>query len=477
MANETAKAKGSVDSATTICLKHLPMLLDMAYQTKDSVMLWGPGGIGKSESVASYANSRFPLAGSAATKARLEELEVRMQVGMSTQREIDELNGSLLDQDTNLIDFRLASIDPTDIRGVPIHVPFWQDDVTGRIYHSEDEIAAAVKENPDKVRASNIIRKDGMVWVPPAIMQLPRTWKGVIFCDEMNQAIPVVQAAAYSLFLDRKIGEITIPDGALVLAAGNRAQDGGATFNLATPLRDRMTHYEVEVTPEEWIENFAIPHMIDPTVVAFVKNNGTMFHTLNPKDPSHCGGSSPRSWVRVSDMRQWQDGRLFKYGTPAERDGNQAKAALYRSALAAVSGRVGGTVAAQYLNYCDNLMDLPDIDSVLNAPLRNNTIAFEYRPDKMNGATLYGYMLMLAMRLGVYFRQVRDKKRSEESMVLPVTNFMLFLHEIVATKAGRTEFLVVGFRTALTAQCQFDRTKYPIVSQVLDKYKAEFNIR
>ena len=37
----------------------------------------------------------------------------------------------------------------------------------------------------------------------------------------------MVQASAYQLILDRKIGEYTLPDGWAIVAAGNRESDRG----------------------------------------------------------------------------------------------------------------------------------------------------------------------------------------------------------------------------------------------------------
>ncbi|MCY4191208.1 MAG: hypothetical protein OXD42_07795 [Rhodospirillaceae bacterium] len=47
----------------------------------------------------------------------------------------------------------------------------------------------------------------------------------------------MVQAALYQLVLDRKVGEYELPDGASVIACGNRKSDRGiigliSTFNM-----------------------------------------------------------------------------------------------------------------------------------------------------------------------------------------------------------------------------------------------------
>ena len=59
----------------------------------------------------------------------------------------------------------------------------------------------------------------------------------LINLEELPSAVPMVQAALYQLVLDRKVGEYELPDGASVIACGNRKSDRGiigliSTFNM-----------------------------------------------------------------------------------------------------------------------------------------------------------------------------------------------------------------------------------------------------
>ena len=91
------------------------------------------------------------------------------------------------------IDLRLALMDPTDLKGIPF-------------YDKESHSA---------------------LWAPPAF--LPRDGTGILFLDELNSAPPSVQASAYQLILDRKVGEYELPDGWAIVSAGNRESDRGVT--------------------------------------------------------------------------------------------------------------------------------------------------------------------------------------------------------------------------------------------------------
>ena len=95
---------------------------------------------------------------------------------------------------SHLIDVRLSLWDPTDIKGIPFF-----DSNSGT-----------------------------MQWAPPS--ELPSKEFAeeydniVLFLDEMNSAAPAVQAAAYQLILNRRVGTYELPDNVVIVAAGNRSR-------------------------------------------------------------------------------------------------------------------------------------------------------------------------------------------------------------------------------------------------------------
>ena len=74
----------------------------------------------------------------------------------------------------------------------------------------------------------------------------------VLFLDEMNSAAPSVQAAAYQLVLNKKVGTYTLPKGVGIVAAGNRMSDKGVTYRMPSPLANRFVHIELRVDFEDW---------------------------------------------------------------------------------------------------------------------------------------------------------------------------------------------------------------------------------
>ena len=57
-----------------------------------------------------------------------------------------------------------------------------------------------------------------------------------LFLDELNACSLEVQKAFYSLISERRIGEYHLPDGSIVIGAGNRMQDNAITRQLPSAL-------------------------------------------------------------------------------------------------------------------------------------------------------------------------------------------------------------------------------------------------
>ena len=111
--------------------------------------------------------------------------------------------------DAHVIDVRLSLWEPTDIKGIP--------------YFDSNN--------------------NTMKWAPPAELpseEFAANHKQIIlFMDEMNSAAPAVQAAAYQLVLNRRVGAYTLPDNVVLVAAGNREGDKGVTYRMPAPLANR----------------------------------------------------------------------------------------------------------------------------------------------------------------------------------------------------------------------------------------------
>ncbi|BBI63392.1 hypothetical protein HSBAA_46980 [Vreelandella sulfidaeris] len=62
-----------------------------------------------------------------------------------------------------------------------------------------------------------------------------------------------LQVAAYELLLDRRLGDLyTLPDGWLVMGAGNRAEDRAVSVPMSSALANRLMHLEIKADIEAW---------------------------------------------------------------------------------------------------------------------------------------------------------------------------------------------------------------------------------
>ena len=177
--------------------------------------------------------------------------------------------------EAHVIDIRLSLWDPTDIKGIPYF---------------------------DSVDST-------MRWAPPSELpsqEMAGKYKQVLlFLDEMNSAAPAVQAAAYQLILNRRVGTYTLPDNVVIVAAGNRETDKGVTFRMPAPLANRFVHLELAVDWDDWFE-WATENKIHKDVVGYLTFSKKDLYDFDPKSSSRAF-ATPRSWSFVSELLEDDD--------------------------------------------------------------------------------------------------------------------------------------------------------------------------
>lgn len=183
-----------------------------------------------------------------------------------------------------------------------------------------------------------------MHFATPVFLPTDPVSKGVLFLDEMNAAMPSVQAAAYQLVLDRRIGEYELPDGWSIVAAGNRETDQGVTYTMPAPLANRFTHIDFDVDFDDW-RHWALLHNMKPEVINFINFRPGL---LNEFDPDKRAFPTPRSWEFVNKIL----------------NGNSAP----EVERALIAGSVGDGAAAEFAGFLKIYRNLPNPDMVLLNP-------------------------------------------------------------------------------------------------------------
>jgi len=303
-----------------------------------------------------------------------------------------------------MIDLRLGQMDPTDIRGIP----FFN------------------KENGK------------MDWAPPIDLpdeELASKYPVVVlFMDEMNSAAPAVQAAAYQLVLNRRIGKYFLPDNVVIIAAGNRESDKGVTHRMPTPLANRFVQIGMKPDRAVW-QDWAVRNNSHKDVVGYLSFAKQDLYDFDAKSSSRAF-ATPRSWVFVSELL-------------ADEDTDET------TTTDLVAGTVGEGLAVKFQAHRKIAGRLPKPEDVLSGKEKDLKVK--------EVSAMYSLVISLCYELkdALEVRKVDDKKFHEMS-----DNFFGYM-----MKNFETELVVMGARIALTTyNLPFQPTKLKNFDEFHQRY-------
>ena len=303
--------------------------------------------------------------------------------------------------DAHVIDIRLSLWEPTDIKGIPFF-----DATNGK-----------------------------MAWAPP--IELPdaetaaKHDKIILFMDEMNSAAPAVQAAAYQLVLNRRVGTYKLPDNVLIVAAGNREADKGVTYRMPAPLANRFVHLEMRVDWDDYFD-WATENRIHKDVVGFLTFSKKDLYDFDPKSGSRAF-ATPRSWSFVSEL-------LF--------DDDEDENVL----TDLISGAVGEGLAVKFMAHRKIASKMPDPSDILKGKVK--------KMDSKEISAMYSLTVSLCYEL----KDSCDKKAKDWND--QVNNFFRFIMDNF-----ETELVVMGTKLALT---QYQLPLDPDEIKCFDEFHQKF---
>lgn len=140
------------------------------------------------------------------------------------------------------------------------------------------------------------------VFCPPRIIAREEPY--CLFLDELNACSMEVQKAFYSLIHDRRIGEYYLPEGSIIVGAGNRAQDNAIVKPMSSALINRMLHVELIASHRDWLE-WAGQNGIHPYIIEYIGLRPDHLWSQPPKTEEPF--STPRSWHMLADA-------IYSYG-------------------------------------------------------------------------------------------------------------------------------------------------------------------
>jgi len=311
---------------------------------------------------------------------------------------------------SHVIDLRMALMDPTDIRGVGFYNP-----------------------------SSNT-----MDWAPP--VDLPSAEVAgqyehiILFLDEMNSAPPAVQAAAYQLVLNRRVGQYVLPDNVSIIAAGNRETDKGVTYRMPSPLANRFVHFEMRVDFDSWLE-WAVQNNIASSVVGYLSQYKVDLFDFDPTGSSR-SFATPRSWTFVSEQLEGEN-------------------LTEKQITDILAGTVGEGIAHKFLGHIKWADKLPDTMDIL---IGNET---KLKVDEISAQ--YTLMVNLCYQLKELHNDVstsNDRKESGDKWHVYVDNMLRFIMDNLGT-----ELVIMGMRTAvMTYRLPIVATKCKNWNEFHDRY-------
>lgn len=285
----------------------------------------------------------------------------------------------------DFVDLRLVQLDPVDLRGIPT------------------------------------VSDGKTVWAAPDFLPSDPDWKGVLFLDELPQAVPLVQNTVSQLVLDRRMGEYVLPEGAIIVAAGNPRSSKAATNEIPRHLANRFVFIKVRTSAEVWL-NWAAGAGVRPEVTSFFRLHDNLLHAF---EASQQCNPTPRSWAYVSKILD----------LPVDD--------TVRSSL--IAGAVGEGAGKVFEGHLRLWEQVPDIDLVLadpeNAPVPHGenapgiTYALASKLSRMidakNAEAAVTYLKRLPTEYGVVCMNEATKVNEKLIMIKAVRQWFAEHHGLI----------------------------------------------
>ena len=284
----------------------------------------------------------------------------------------------------HMIDLRLGQMDPTDLRGIPFY-----NKENGKMDWAE----------PVELPTAEMAKQYPMI---------------TLFLDEMNVAPPAVQAAAYQLILNGRLGTYHLPDNVRIVAAGNRESDKGVSYRMPMPLANRFVHLEVRSDYDSWNE-WAVQHRIHKDVVGYIGFAKNDLMDFNPRSSSRAF-ATPRSWSFVSE---------FLYDDEAT-DAELADL---------IAGTIGDGLGVKFMAHRKHAANMPNPSEILAGKVKELKVK--------EVSAMYSLTVSMCYELqDAYAKLGKAKMEDWHSMA---DNFFRFMMDNFGT-----ELVVMGARVALT---------------------------
>lgn len=170
---------------------------------------------------------------------------------------------------------------------------------------------------------------------------------GILMADELPSGKPGVQVIWHQLMDSGTLGTLyKLPPGWIIMATGNRDEDGAFVHTLPTTVRRRTAVYTLEPNFEDWKKWALDSQQIEPEILSFLNKNPNEFIIFDPDKPS-TNYALPSTWHK-----------LARYIRALKRRSETP-------GLEGVLARVGEGAGAKFHGWYKIWKEVPDIDAIL----------------------------------------------------------------------------------------------------------------
>lgn len=166
----------------------------------------------------------------------------------------------------------------------------------------------------------------------------------VLFLDELFQSMVATMNAAAPIILEKRVGDIQLPDACRVIFASNKASNKAGTNRVPSHIPNRATLVELEVSNEDWLLH-AIQSGMPEVLPAFMMMRPNLLHDF---DPARMVNATPRQWFGV--------GHMINAGLPKDIK------------FDCIAGCVGEGPAAEFIGFEKIMGQVPTREQILMSP-------------------------------------------------------------------------------------------------------------
>lgn len=405
-----------------------------------------------------------------------------------------------------VVEFRLGQVGPTDLMGIPyVNKQNNGGNVVELVQHLKDlgfgsiaEAEAAFDNDGIDDSTKNMLKdvyKDfigkqleaklsttRMAWGAPSMLPVggeSNEDKVILFLDEVNTAPQLVQAAAYQLVLDRRVGPHELGKNVYVIACANPDGTGGATHKMATPLLNRFMQIWMRVSVEAFLQHAQTP--------AFHKKENRSAH---PLIQGWCRQGGKENIERLADSKskendtvhltprtlEYVSNILYEFGDMLSPNGvkmmtdvefdNEDELKLM------VGGCIGFDKALALIGFAKNYKMMPHPDKIIKGEITSLTSGID--PD-----IIYSLSMNVAQRLYELHQQIPEKEKEAGSGPLQdafhkfYQNGMLFFLNNSRTEIASSFFhlLNAGSKMGIKINTgKWDKAAYKLMFEKLGQY-------